>query len=57
MKEELKPCPFCGGKAFYHENRIHFHVRCKTVSCHGRNCGLNFGNKANALTAWNQRTK
>lgn len=41
MDKELKPCPFCGGKAEYFEERIYFvpfrNVPWKGVRC--TNCG------------------
>lgn len=58
---ELKPCPFCGGKAQIWEervgNRTIFHV-----SCENENCGVivetrdSFGaTRESAAAAWERR--
>lgn len=53
---ELKPCPFCGGKAFidrYMQPHEEWRVRCLECSARvGRYAGLN---KKEAITAWNRR--
>ena len=51
--EELKPCPFCGGKATaYICGRI-FVVECE--SCGTSSDG--FDSKKEAVEAWNRRTE
>lgn len=53
MSEELKPCPFCGGKAMYHEFKgiyiTFYSVRCK--------CGASRTGKTkdNTIMLWNRR--
>ena len=55
-KEDLKPCPFCGGKANLH----HFGTKTFEIEC--GNCGVNFGNswggiktKDECVILWNTR--
>lgn len=56
-KEELKPCPFCGGEA-----RIiicgcgcsnYYHVKCKSCFC----ASPSHPQKDNAVSVWNRREK
>lgn len=58
---ELKPCPFCGGKAVVSEryipgiaNRKHYWVECieKTRCCEQHN---EYRTKVKAIEAWNRR--
>lgn len=54
---ELKPCPFCGGKAYYHytdagNDRRYDRVHCK--DCDAR-IGHPYCNKDQARAAWNTR--
>jgi len=55
MSEELKPCPFCGGKAsirlFY---GVRYGVFCDC--CDARVGGL-YIEKADAIDAWNRRAE
>jgi hypothetical protein len=51
MADELKPCPFCGGKAEL--RRMFDQVRC--TECYGRGCEYD-GHPDDAIAAWNQRT-
>lgn len=56
--DDLKPCPFCGGKAILVES-IHaqvFKVECMNTSCYCFNTSTIFSNKTNAIEAWNRRT-
>lgn len=50
---ELKPCPFCGGRAFVHNPEYGYFVmcdRCKTSS-------NNFKDRDKAVNQWNRRVK
>ena len=69
MKDELKPCPFCGGEAKmflnpdYDANCYVAYVRCSTVGCgaiiKGDDKPLWFGNdriaELSARCKWNRR--
>jgi hypothetical protein len=62
MSEELKPCPFCGGKAKITviEKGVHSIISCQTYYCgferHSFNNGDTDENAALRLTlAWNRR--
>ena len=51
MSEELKPCPFCGGKAHFGENHDYH-----TICCN--DCWYNIGaseNKNTVIKHWNTR--
>lgn len=64
---EIKPCPFCGGKAeVYESNHGHFFIRCKTgpnngntdnnnLPCPGNNGWCNYKTKEQAIAIWNTR--
>ena len=64
MDKELKPCPFCGGKAEYFEERIYFvpfrnlpwkGVRC--TRCGGLYLSTDIKTCPNDMRdAWNRRT-
>lgn len=55
---ELKPCPFCGGKAYidrYMQPHEEWRVRCLECSARfGRYAGLD---KKEATEAWNRRAE
>ena len=52
MKEELKPCPFCGGKAeLYARSFNDVNVICGNCSC----VMGTYGTKEKAIEAWNKR--
>ena len=62
---ELKPCPFCGGKAIirYHENgnqyrsNLYYASKRGTVTCEKCRCALHIYAKVkDAVNAWNRRT-
>ena len=63
MPEELKPCPFCGGKAHIFENdygecnfEIYYTIGCKTDDCFLYMGADNFyDTKELAIEAWNKR--
>lgn len=55
LNNELKPCPFCGGKAELIE-RIYGAYKDVTVAC--KQCGIRstlFSNDLEAITFWNRR--
>lgn len=63
MSEELKPCPFCGGKAIYYDlgspdEFVDWGVKCIecciTVICPGEEPGC-IATKDEAIKAWNRR--
>ena len=57
MPEELKPCPFCGGKAYIGENTVFngmFYACCCDCSA---SAGDEFNSKEEAIAAWNTRTQ
>lgn len=53
MSEELKPCPFCGGKPSFRESYnggdVEWYVSCCTVRT------LTYYERNEAATAWNAR--
>jgi Lar family restriction alleviation protein len=53
MSEELKPCPFCGGKAEYHDNATNYDWVFCTV-CKAQVPG-NYGKQV-PRRQWNTRT-
>lgn len=64
VKEELKPCPFCGGKASINYERIQgehkgFWAQVICNACHGRSGGTWAGSYNTAegieINAWNRR--
>ena len=56
MSEELKPCPFCGGKA----EIIIFNTGTVTVGCTNEECDITMGKAfftdEEAIRHWNRRT-
>lgn len=64
--EELKPCPFCGGKAYIVEVESHTHMIGSAmisynggafVECSDCTCAISADTKAEAIEAWNRRAK
>jgi Lar family restriction alleviation protein len=55
-EEELKPCPFCGGRAEFYKTLVEGSTA-GWVQC--TNCGVNFLTKERdeAIAAWNRRVK
>lgn len=58
MSEELKPCPFCGGKAKLIEEKHREYPSTYIVACKGM-CirQYPYKDKNRALEAWNRRAK
>ena len=55
--DELKPCPFCGGKAKKCSNNYHG-VRMHSVICTSCKCGTtDFGYINHAIETWNRRIR
>lgn len=64
MDPELKPCPFCGGKAGYDQRRTAFHcVEYVWDVCCGGTCPENLfvratgATKREAAAIWNRRRR
>lgn len=62
MMAELKPCPFCGGKARIVDNgetqnsKYYFvDVICENMVCRGCSSCLESKTKQQAIAAWNMR--
>lgn len=51
MTDELKSCPFCGGKAACVEFYGEYHVLCCDCHAVGQDCST----RENAVSAWNTR--
>ena len=58
MSEELKPCPFCGGKAHVMKMGYPHWIYCEVCGArvHGRVVGEEEGEKA-SIEAWNRRVE
>ena len=54
MSEELRPCPFCGGKAVY-RGTGQVYVRC--LACGARSRGTVERYRSNLAALWNMRTE
>jgi len=57
MADELKPCPFCGGKPYILEDEYYGTFE---VGCNNRKCKLvvytnDIAEKKKAIAAWNKR--
>jgi hypothetical protein len=56
MTEELKPCPFCGEKAYFDEmGRASIVPVCAKGKCLGRSISYCYSTRENAARAWNTR--
>ena len=56
MTEELKPCPFCGGKA----EISYFDSSCQCYDVECNDCGaclMGFEEREEAIETWNKRVK
>ena len=62
--EELKPCPFCGGKAFIETVEPHTHTLAAFmpyygggtfIECQKCSCAISAETKEEAIEAWNRR--
>ena len=56
---ELKPCPFCGGEAYYRSHLDPTVGECSTVRCDNMDCPVfplvDREAGGDAITAWNTR--
>lgn len=51
---DLKPCPFCGGKAeLFHSYDGYYCVQCTVCYC----STLNFRKEQNSINFWNRRVE
>lgn len=63
MSEELKPCPFCGGKAVIEVIEPHKHIICKMpvykggafIECTECECAISGETETEATEKWNRR--
>ena len=63
MSEELKPCPFCGGKAVIEVIQPHRHIICKMpvykggafIECTECGCAISGETETEATEKWNRR--
>ena len=62
LREELKPCPFCGGTAHIEVDDIqepemfwHYSPRCDDWGCLGHMFWFMYDSEAEAIEAWNTR--
>lgn len=62
MTEQLKPCPFCGGKPYFYQiysrgkgSKQVWKVMCEHVDC----CAIlnEWDTQEEAVNAWNKRTE
>lgn len=54
---ELKPCPFCGGKAEVNEDSGYFGVCCCDTSCIAHDIEPLYDDEHYASKAWNRRVE
>ena len=60
---ELKPCPFCGGRAELREvtlkfpDREWYGVRCRNYNCTANFINLEYDLPTKAIEAWNRRAE
>lgn len=57
MSVELKPCPFCGGKAKVGTTGTHYKVYCFNPACDIRPNTSFFKDMKFAIAAWNRRAE
>lgn len=55
MKTELKPCPFCGGKAKHRVMDDGYHYVICNGDCKVMPSTLRYGSEAEAILVWNTR--
>lgn len=56
-KEELKPCPFCGGEATTYKAEGWHYVSCVNDDCIASVSMQSFSSEEEAIDAWNRRAK
>ena len=60
MATELKPCPFCGGRACVRKNKgifETFNVYCMNEDCRVEPITHSYYRKDEAIEAWNRRAE
>ena len=63
MREELKPCPFCGRGAIILEQTFpwqktkHYFVKCYGGGCAVIPATLGYASKQKAIAVWNRRAR
>lgn len=66
MSDQLKPCPFCGGRAFFnivpaHDHNLGGHVmhvgESVFIECSGCTCTMSAWTKEQGIAAWNHRAE
>jgi hypothetical protein len=53
-RAELLPCPFCGGPCNMLDRTGFYMATCSNCACH---LACNYGTRAEAITAWNTRSR
>lgn len=56
-KEELQPCPFCGGDASLLSGTEDHEVVCSNPDCAAAFVARSFASAEEAISAWNRRVK
>ena len=58
-EEELKPCPFCGGRVQFSPRPFHskggINIQCVNSECEVNPQAYDFVSEAAAVSAWNKR--
>lgn len=54
-KDELKPCPFCGGRAILRRDSSGCYVKCNNGMCKVMSTTWYYDKEDEAITAWNRR--